>query len=85
MIRHFFSFLFRPSPPRVFHGTTPKRTRSWLAALATVMFLPALFALSSGCCQNNIRRIPTIRGRVVEAKTNRPIAVSFMSRVFSAP
>jgi len=77
-----FSFLFHLSPPSVLHGTAPERARSWLAAVTTVVFLPALFAMSSGCCQNNIRRIPTIRGRVVEAKTNRPIAGARLARWF---
>ena len=77
-----FSFLFQLSPPSVLHGTAPERARSWLAPVTTVMFLPALFAMSSGCCQNNIRRIPTIRGRVIEAKTNRPIAGARLARWF---
>ncbi len=82
MIRNFFSFLFRLSRPSVLHVTAPERAGSWLAAVMTVMVLPALFAMSSGCCQNDIRRIPTIRGRVVEAKTNRPIAGARLARWF---
>jgi len=77
-----FSFLFRLSLPSLLRGAATERARSWLAAVPTVMVLPALFAMSSGCCQNNIRRIPTIRGRVVEAKTNRPIAGARLARWF---
>jgi len=77
-----FSFLFRLSLPSLLRGAATERARSWLAAVTTVMVMPALFAMSLGCCQNDIRRIPTIRGRVIEAKTNRPIAGARLARWF---
>jgi len=38
--------------------------------------------MSLGCCQNDMRRIPTIGGRVVEAKTNKPIPGARLTRWF---
>jgi len=81
MTRH-SSFLYRFSPPRGFHDTAPKPARRWLPAITVLALLPVLLALSSGCCQNDIRRIPTIRGRVVDAKSNKPIADARLARWF---
>jgi len=58
------SFLRQSSPPRVFHDTAPEPARGWLPAATVFALLPALLAMSSGCCQNDIRKVPRIRGRL---------------------
>jgi hypothetical protein len=82
MNAHFFSFLFHPSRPSVSHVNAPERARTWLTPVTTVIFLPGVLAMSSCCPSNSIRKIPTIRGRVVEAKTNKPIAGARLARWF---
>jgi len=76
------SFLFQLSPPSALHHSAPRPARGRLPAVTAFALLPAVFAMSLGCCQNDIRRIPTIRGRVIEAKTNRPIAGARLARWF---
>jgi hypothetical protein len=63
------------------HGT---RELAWgrFPTTTLLILLPALCAMGSGCCQNDIHRIPAIRGRVVEAKTNKPIAGARLVRWF---
>jgi hypothetical protein len=81
MITH-SSFLYQLPAPRVLHNTGPEPAHRWVPVLAALALLPALFAMSSCCPSNSIRKIPTIRGRVVEAKTNRPIAGARLARWF---
>jgi hypothetical protein len=56
--------------------------RSNLSGAIALWLVPVLMACSSCCSQNDIHEIPAIRGRVVEAKTNRPIVGAHLARWF---
>jgi hypothetical protein len=70
------------SPTSDLQDTSPEPARIRLPAALGLALLPAFLAISSCCPGNDIRKIPTIRGRVVEAKTGKPIAGARLARWF---
>jgi hypothetical protein len=76
------SFHFRLFPPNTSNSSLLERVRVWLSKAIALWLLPVFVVTSSCCSQNEIHKIPAIRGRVVEAKTNKPIAGARLVRWF---